>query len=157
SKQKLSHFKSGTGVTDAGLPLFHAFPVFKTWQGGDIRMELLDYDAGPSYLMLRGSFTDRGVADLVGLDGLFALNLDDSALAVTAAGLAPLVRLPNLGWLAFDATDEAMPTIAALPNLRFLMCQDTAAGDEGFVALSRSQSLEKIWGRRCYNLRSRGF
>ena len=37
------------------------------------------------------------------------------------------------------------------------MCQDTVAGDDGFVALSRSQSIEQIWGRRCYNLRGRGF
>jgi hypothetical protein len=37
------------------------------------------------------------------------------------------------------------------------MCQDTVAGDDGFAALSRSQSIEYIWGRRCYNLRSRGF
>jgi len=35
--------------------------------------------------------------------------------------------------------------------------QDTVAGDDGFVALSRSQSIERIWGRRCHNLRSRGF
>jgi hypothetical protein len=37
------------------------------------------------------------------------------------------------------------------------MCQDTTAGDDGFVALSRSRSLEYLWGRRCYKLRSRGF
>ena len=37
------------------------------------------------------------------------------------------------------------------------MCQDTEAGDEGFVALSRSRTLEHLWGRRCYNLRRRGF
>jgi len=50
-----------------------------------------------------------------------------------------------------------MPYIAALPRLRFLMCQDTEASDEGFVALSRSRTLEHLWGRRCYNLRRRGF
>jgi hypothetical protein len=76
---------------------------------------------------------------------------------VTSAGLAPLVTLPNLGWLAFDATDESMPYIATMPRLRFLGCQDTVAGDDGFVALSRSQSIEYIWGRRCHNLRTRGF
>jgi hypothetical protein len=37
------------------------------------------------------------------------------------------------------------------------MCQDTAAGDDGFAALARSRSLEHIWGRRCHNLRRRGF
>jgi hypothetical protein len=50
-----------------------------------------------------------------------------------------------------------MGSIAALPHLRFLMCQDTGAGDEGFEALSRSKSLEYLWGRRCYNLTGRGF
>jgi hypothetical protein len=50
-----------------------------------------------------------------------------------------------------------MSSIAALPHLRFLMCQDTTAGDEGFEALSRSRTLEYIWGRRCHNLQRRGF
>jgi len=50
-----------------------------------------------------------------------------------------------------------MHYIAALPRLRMLMCQDTVAGDEGFVALSRSQTIEYIWGRRCHNLKGRGF
>ncbi len=44
-----------------------------------------------------------------------------------------------------------------MPRLRFLGCQDTVAGDDGFVALSQSQSIEYIWGRRCHNLRTRGF
>jgi hypothetical protein len=38
-----------------------------------------------------------------------------------------------------------------------LMCQDTKAGDEGFEALSRSQTIEYIWGRKCYSLTGRGF
>ncbi len=156
-KPSLHHFRSGNDVTDAGLHSLHELPVFKRWQGGERRMALLDFDAGPNYLMLRGSFTDKGLAELVGLDGLFALNLDSDKLAITGPGLAPLVGLPNLGWLAFDATDHSMPYIAALPHLRFLMCQDTAAGDDGFEALSRSRSIEYIWGRRCYNLRRRGF
>lgn len=156
-KPNLIHFQSGTGVTDAGLALFEAFPRFKTWQDGDPRIAPLGFDTVPTYLSLRGSFTDQGVAHLAGLNGLFALNLDDSKLAVTAPGLAPLARLASLGWFAFDADDEAMPYIAALPHLRFLMCQDTESSDEGFVALSLSQSIEQIWGRRCYNLRSRGF
>jgi hypothetical protein len=156
-KPRLRQFLSGSAVTDAGLPLLHQFPVFKTWQGGEASMALLDFHAEPNHLLLRGSFTDAGLATLTGLDGLFALNLDDRKLAVTPAGLQPLVDLPHLGWFAFDATDEAMPYISAMPHLRFLMCQDTVAGDEGFVALSRSQSIEYIWGRRCHNLGTRGF
>jgi hypothetical protein len=156
-KQKLDIFRSGNQVTDAGLAMLHEIPVFKTWKGSEPRMSLLGFDAGPNFLMLRGSFTDKGMTQTVGLDGLFALNIDSDQLAITAAGLAPLVNLPRLGWLAFDAKDESMPYIAALPHLRFLMCQDTVAGDDGFEALSRSQSIEHIWGRRCYNLRRRGF
>ena len=156
-KPRLTHFKSGIGVTDAGLPALHDLPVYKQWRGGDVSLALVSADAEPNLLGLRGTFTDRGMAHFAGLDGLFGLNIDDSRLPVTAAGLAPLVTLPNLGFLGFDATDEAMPYIAAMPRLRFIMCQDTVAGDDGFVALGRSQSIEYIWGRRCYNLRSRGF
>ena len=156
-KRALHDFRSGTGVTDAGLALLHELPVFETWQGGEKRMALLRFDAAPNFLMLRGPFTDRGMAHLVGLDGLFALNVDDARLAITGAGLAPLAHLPHLEVLAFDAKDESMAAIAALPHLRFLLCQDTSAGDDGFVALSRSRTIEHIWGRRCYNLRRRGF
>jgi hypothetical protein len=71
--------------------------------------------------------------------------------------MKPLVQLPHLGWLSADAKDDWMPWIAAMPRLRRLGIQDTPAGDEGFVALSASQSIEHIWGRRCHNLRTRGF
>jgi hypothetical protein len=156
-KAQLSQLRTGNGVTDAGLALLQEIPVFKSWRGGEPRMGLLSYDAGPNYLLLRGPFTDRGMAHLEGLHGLFALNLDASELAITAAGLAPLVDLPNLGWLAVDAVDESMAYIARMQRLRFLGCQDTVAGDEGFISLSQSRSIEYIWGRRCHNLRTRGF
>ena len=153
----LTHFKSGRNVTDRGLPFLHEFPVFKSWRGGAVSLGLLSPEVEPNLLHLRGTFTDRGMRHLAGLDGLFGLNIDDAGLPVTAAGLAPLAALPNLGLLAFDATDDAMPYIAAMPRLRFLICQDTLASDDGFQALSRSRSIEYLWGRRCYNLRSRGF
>jgi hypothetical protein len=156
-KPRLARLLTGNAVTDAGLALLSELPIFKTWQGGEPEMGLTSYDAGPNYLLLRGTFTDRGMKLLQRLSGLFALNLDASELGITAAGLAHLVDLPNLGWLACDATDEAMPYIARMPQLRFLGCQDTVAGDDGFTELSRSQSIEYIWGRRCHNLRSRGF
>ena len=156
-KQKLRRFVTGPGVTDAGIPLLHELPVFKSWHGGEPKMALLSYSAEPNYLLLRGSFTDRGMQHMRGLDGLFGLNLDDSRLAITAAALEPLVSLPNLGWLAVDAKDDWMPLIAQMPRLRFLGAQDTPAGDAGFVALSKSRSIEYIWGRRCHNLRRTGF
>lgn len=156
-KPNLRHFKSGNNVSDAGLSLLHDFPVFKTWQGGNPDFSLMGFEAEPTYLLLRGGITDNGMRALAGLDGLFALNLDDSSLSITASGLRPLAQLPHLGWLGFDATDETMSAIAALPRLRMLMCQDTRASDAGFIALSRSRMLEYIWGRRCYNLTGSGF
>jgi hypothetical protein len=156
-KSRLRHLRTGNGVTDAGLPLLHELPVFKTWHGGEPKMALLSYSAEPNSLYLRGPFTDRGMQHLRGLDGLFALNLDARDLAITAAALPPLVTLPHLGWLAVDARDDWMPYIAEVPRLRFLGAQDTPAGDDGFASLARSRSIEYIWGRRCHNLRRRGF
>ena len=156
-KPHLVDFRSGDGVTDSGLALLREFPAFATWQGGEPTMGLTDFEAGPTYLLLRGPFTDAGLARLADLEGLFGLNLDNDQLAVTGAGLDPLRSLPHFEWLGFDARDDSMAHIAALPRLRFLMCQDTVAGDEGFTALGRSRTIEYIWGRRCYNLRSRGF
>lgn len=156
-KPHLHTFSSGDALTDEGMAAFHDWPIFTRWHGGAETMALLRYDAGPNCLNLRGAFTDRGLEQLRGLDGLFALNIDARQLAITADGIAALVDLPRLGWLAADAKDDWMPHIAAMPTLRFLGAQDTVAGDDGFVALSRSSSIEYIWGRRCHNLRRRGF
>jgi Leucine-rich repeat (LRR) protein len=156
-KTRLVEFRSGNLVTDAGLALLHHLPVFATWRGGNVEIGLTSYDARPNYLFLRGSFTDHGLRQLEGLDGLFALNIDDASLSIGARGLAHLTALPNLSWLAVDADDDAMPIVARMLRLRFLGVQDTSAGDDGFVALSRSQSIEYIWARRCHNLRGRGF
>ena len=156
-KSHLSHLSTGHLMTDPDIALLREIPMFRKWHGNQPSMALMSYRCGPNYLCLRGSFTDRGVAHLRGLDGLFGLNLDDSHLALTSAALAPLVSLPNLGWLAVDAKDDWMPYIAEMPRLRFLGAQDTTAGDEGFVALSKSRSIEYIWGRRCHNLRRKGF
>jgi Leucine-rich repeat (LRR) protein len=156
-KRALTHFTSGAGVTDAGIPLLHEIPAFKSWHGGDVESALLSYDSEPNHLNLRGPFTDRGLQHMRGLDGLAGLDLDDSHLAITAAALEPLVSLANLSWLGVDAKDDWMPYIAQMPALRFLGVQDTVAGDDGFVALGRSNTIERIWGRRCHNLRSRGF
>jgi hypothetical protein len=144
-------------VSDAGIPLLHELPLFKTWQGGDEELALFTHECEPNHLWLRGTFSDRGMRHMCGLDGLFRLNIDDARLAITAAALAPLSTLPHLAWLAVDAKDDWMPAVARMPALRYLSAQDTSAGDEGFVALSASSTIEYIWGRRCHNLRRRGF
>lgn len=154
-KRRLRHL--GIALTDAGLPLLHELPAFKSWQGGEAELGLVGHKTLPNHLSLRGTFTDAGMRHLRGLDGLFSLNIDDSALSITAAGVEPLISLAHLAVLGVDAKDDWMPRIAQMPHLRALGAQDTTAGDEGFVALSKSRSIEYIWGRRCHNLRRHGF
>lgn len=152
----LTHLWSGNNVTDEGLAAIHQLPVFKTWRDANVDIKLLDHETQPNQLTLRGRFTERGFANLRGLDGLFGLGVA-SSIPVTVEGVQHLASLPNLGWLSIDAKDEWMSVLADMPALRFLGMQDTTAGDAGFVALSRSKTIENIWGRRCHNLRSRGF
>lgn len=156
-KARLRHFKSGNLLTDSGLALLRQIPVFETWQGRTTEMSLMSFDAQPSYLLLRGSISEAGLRSLAQLEGVFALNLDDSNLSISASGVRLLAALPHLEWLGLDADDETMGTIAGLPHLRMLMCQDTRASDDGFIALSRSRTLQYLWGRRCYGLTGRGF
>jgi hypothetical protein len=156
-KPRLAVLHTGVDVTDAGVRLLHEYPVFRHWQGGDEEITLLSPDVEPNQLSLKGAITDKGIAALEGLEGLFALNIDDESITVTPHGLAPLATLAHLAWLSIDASDDLMPAIAALPRLRHLSCQDTKAGDAGFTALAASRSIEKIWGRRCHNLRTAGF
>lgn len=80
--------------------------------------------------------------------------------AMTPEGLKHLSGLPNLGFLGCQdalCNDEAMRHIAAIPKLRMLMGQGAVASDDGFTELSRSQTIEFIWGRECPNLGGRGF
>jgi hypothetical protein len=156
-KTRLRYFKSGNLLTDSGLALLRQIPHFRAWQGGAPEMSLMSFDAQPNFLLLRGSISDAGLRNLAQLEGVFALNLDDSNLAISASGARVLAALPHLEWLAFDADDETMSAIAGLPHLRTLMCQDTRASDDGFIALSRSRTLEYLWGRRCHGLTGRGF
>lgn len=148
---------TGNEVTVDGLRALREVPAFAHWQGGEPSMGLLDFTAGPTFLLARGPFGAAGLEAVRALEGLFALNVDDIALGLTGDALVALRDHPQLGWLAFDAHDDAMPQIAAMPHLRFLMCQDSPATDDGFVALSRSSSLEYLWGRRCHGLTRRGF
>jgi hypothetical protein len=159
-KPRLRHLNTGHGTTDAGLALFHQFPVFETWHGGEIKMDLMTFQPEPNHLLLDGPFTDAGLAALAGLGGLFGLSFFWHCPAFTSAGLEPLKHLPNLGFLGCQdqhGDDEAMRHIAAIPRLRMLMGQGAVATDAGFAALSRSQSIEYLWGRDCPNLAGNGF
>jgi len=156
----LRQFKTGKGVTDEGLALWHLLPAFQTWQGGELNYALMSADAGPTHLLLDGPFTNAGLASLAGLDGLFGLSFFWHASQFTADGLRSLRDLPRLGFLGCGGDrcdDQAMQHIGAIPGLRMLMGQGAVATDRGFEALSRCPSLEYFWGRECPNLTGRGF
>ena len=148
-KSSLKRLDTGRLVTDAGLALLHDLPMFRTWQGDE-----------STHLLIDGPFTNQGLARLAGLDGVFALDLFWHVTGITSDGFEVLTHLPHLGSLGCDgklSDDPAMRHIASIPRLRKLRAQGTVATDDGFVALSRSASLERFWGRECPNLTGRGF
>jgi hypothetical protein len=159
-RQHLRFLKTGTRTTDSGLALLYELPIFRTWHGGELRYSLMSADAGPNHLVLDGPFTDAGLASLRELEGLFGLSFFWHSRSFSPEGLAVLAALPNLGFLGCEGercTDRAMRHIAAIPRLRMLQAQGTVASDAGFAALSRSATLEYLWGRECPNLTGRGF
>jgi hypothetical protein len=161
NKPMLREFKTGRLVTDAGLPLLHDFPVFRSWQGGETHYALMEADCKPNHLLLDGPFTDTGFASVSGLEGIFGLSFFwHLGPGFTPEGLKGLVDLPNLGYLGCQdklCDDTAMRHIASASRLRMLMGQGAVASDDGFTALSRSTSIEYFWGRKCPNLTGRGF
>ncbi len=159
-KPHLAQVATGRLVTDAGLPLLHQFPVFRAPFVGELKYDLMSFSAQPNNLLLDGPVTDSGLRALAGLEGLVGVNLFWHTPAFTPAGLRAFAEIPNLAFLGCDGkrcNDEAMRQIAGIPRLRMLMAQGTVATDDGFDALSRSQTIEYIWGRECPNLTGRGF
>lgn len=155
-KRDLRHFSTGRLVTDAGLRLLQNFPRLKTWPAS---ADAGEADAG-AHLLIDGPFTNAGLKGLAGLDGVAELDLFWHVSGITSDGFAHLVALPNLASLGADgrlSDNAAMRYIAALPRLRKLRAQGTVATDEGFHALSRSTTLEMLWGRECPYLGNRGF
>ena len=149
----------GDAVTDAGLARLRDIPRFRRWQG-ERRYSLLEFDAGPTYLAVKGPFTAHGLKAFTELEGLFALNIHWTTSAMTSADLHALRAAPNVGFLAIDGDltdDEAMRQIGALSQLKMLLAQEPLAGDDGFAGLSRSQTLEYFWARECPHLTGRGF
>src|SRR5206468_9222419 len=53
-------------------------------------------------------------------------------------------------------TDAVLREIAAIPRLRWLHAQDVASGDDGFIALGRSETLETAVFRFCHAVTDRG-
>lgn len=156
----LRRLKTGCQVTDAGLALLQRIPAFSVWSGGDAEVGLMHFEGGPTSLLVDGPFTDAGLAELAALQGIDSLSLFWHSTAFTGKGLASLAALPHLTFLGCDGKrcdDTAMRAISGIPGLRMLMAQGTVATDDGFAALSRSRTLEYLWGRECPQLGGRGF
>ena len=159
-KPKLHYFSSRRLVTDVGLRLLHNFPMLKKWHAGESKVGTKEPIANAAHLLIDGPFTNQGLGNLAGLEGVFDLDLFWHVTGITSDGFAHLVHLPHLSSLGADgklSDNEAMRHIAALPRLRKLRVQETIATDDGFEALSQSKTIEFIWGRDCPNLGSRGF
>ena len=159
-KPKLRLFKTGQNVSDNGLGLLQQFPAFKTQPTEEPKFGLMSFSAEPTNLLIDGPFTRDGLNKLRGLDGLFGLSFFWHTSRLRGDDLQCLDGLSNLVYLGCQGelcNDDAMRHIAALPKLRMLMGQGTVATDEGFRSLSRSQTIEYIWGRECPNLKSEGF
>lgn len=160
AKPELRFLDTGCCVTDAGLPALREIPAFKQWLGGEVHAGIMGTREVPTRLTIDGDFTDRGIASLTQLDGVAELAFFWNSRAFTPAGLEPLRRMPHLevfGIAGDQCGDEAMRQIAAIPRLKQLQAQGAVAGDAGWQALARSQTLEYIWGRECPNFGSRGF
>lgn len=156
-KQKFTHLWSGNNVTDDGLRYLRDIPTYENASREAARIGIHQNEVEPNQLSIRGAITDRGLQAMRDLNGLCILHLDDVALSDSASALEPLLSLQNLAKLGLDPKDSWMETIARMPALRFLGMQDATITDNGFVALSKSQTIEAIWGRRSYGLQARGF
>ncbi|MEO8597022.1 MAG: hypothetical protein ABI759_27135 [Candidatus Solibacter sp.] len=158
--ERLTDFSTGRLTTDAALPLLHNFPRLKNYDGPPLAPGAQDRPSGAARLLLDGPFTDAGLAGLSGLAGVFELDLFWHVTGITSGGFAHLTALPNLAVLGCDgklSSNQAMPHFAAIPNLRRLRIQESVATREGFEALSKSQTLESIWGRECPHFETRAF
>jgi hypothetical protein len=160
AKPKLCRFKTGRNVSDDGLALLQEFPAFKSWPQEEPEFGLLSFSAEPTNLLIDGPFTREGLNYLCGLDGLVGLSFFRHTTRLCGDDLQSLDGLSNLLYLGCQGElcdDDAMRHIAALPKLRMLMGQGAVAIDDGFGALSQSQTIEYFWGRDCPNLKSPGF
>ena len=157
-KAHLRHFESGRLVTDNGLRVLHRLPRFKRWHDATAPG---DSEIGePVRLLIDGPFTNAGLAGLAGLEGVTDLDLFWHVTGITSDGFVHLAGLPNLMALGADGNlsdDISLRHMAAIPRLRRLRAQEAVATDAGFEALSRSQTLERFWGRECPNFGNRAF
>ncbi|HEX6049088.1 MAG TPA: hypothetical protein VFZ21_07465 [Gemmatimonadaceae bacterium] len=159
-KVRLCHLDAGTRVTRTGLGILRDFPVFANPLPDFVVQRARATDGEPSHVSLHPvAFLEGGLEAMTGLSGVHSFRLfsvDRSVPPVSRAALEPLAMMQGLESFWCDPSDGAMAVIAAMPHLRTLMCQDTSATDDGWVALSRSTTIERIWGRENQGLTGRG-
>jgi hypothetical protein len=160
-KARLCHLDAGTRVTPPGLAVLREFPVFANPLPDFVRQRARTSDGEPSHVSLHpAAFAHGGLDAIAGLSGICSFRLfsvDRSVPPIARAALEPLAGMQGLESLWCDPSDGAMAVIAAIPRLRKLMCQDTNATDDGWVALGRSPTIERLWGRENRGLTARGF
>ena len=159
-KPKLRYLNTGRLVTDAGLALLRDFPMFTMPRRSDIDFAVMGEIEGAVHLLLDGPFTDRGVAGLRWLDGVEELGFFWHTSRFTSAGLAHIAGLKSLSAMNCDGRicdDAAMRHFAAIPGLRKLVAQEAVCTEDGWIALSKSKTLQFLWGRECPNFGSRAF
>ena len=143
----------GRRLTDAGAASLRDFPALATPGALD------------SFLSVSSSkaLTDDALASLGRLTGVRALDLHMSAFgsphytARGAAHLRGMLALEELNFYGPLVNDAVLREIAAIPRLRWLHAQDTASGDDGFIALAACATLENLGARFCRRITDRGF
>lgn len=96
----------------------------------------------------RVPFGDEGFARVARLVGLRHLSMVDAGLTSAIATHLPRLRHLRYLWLAgnADVDDEAMPAVAALPELQTIGLRFTGVTDAGLESLSKSNSIQAVYG-----------
>jgi len=159
-KRSLRFLNTGRLVTDAGLKFLREFPMYTKPRKTKIDFAVMGDIAESIHLLLDGPISNDGLASLRGLDGVEQLGLFWNTTQITSEGLAHVAGMKSLASLNCDGRicdDTAMSHIASIPRLKKLVAQEAVASEEGWIALSKSKTLEFLWGRECPNFGSRAF
>lgn len=95
----------------------------------------------------RVPFGDAGFAKLSRLVGLRHLSIGDAGLTSSIAHHLPRLRHLRHLWIAGNSEvgDDAMPAVAALPELQAIGLRFTGVTDAGLESLSKSNSIQAVY------------
>ncbi|HEX7449496.1 MAG TPA: hypothetical protein VF306_18205, partial [Pirellulales bacterium] len=95
----------------------------------------------------RVPFGDAGFAKLSRLVGLRHLSIGDAGLTSSIAHHLPRLRHLRHLWIAGNSEvgDDAMPAVAALPELQAIGLRFTGVTDAGLESLSKSKTLQAVY------------